>query len=938
MQGERQNRIVYIVIVALAAVIVGIMCCRGKVMAAEETKRIKVALLETPGFSEKDEDGSYHGIIIDYLNEIAKYTGWKYEYVDADIFSYLDYMASGEYDLMGGMYYLPELENYFDYPDYNCGHNKSVLIVRKDDYSINAYNTKTMNGKVIGVFENAQENIRRMQQVLAIEGIDYTIKSYRYEDMTDGNLLEHLENNEVDVLLATNLDDTENYRIAMSFDAQPHYIVASKGNDELLGGLNYALEKILESNPDFAEECYRDNFPDTDKQKVFLNEDEIHYISRKKTIRVAVVDEYHPLFCINTEQAYHNGIIPDVLDKITEFSGLEFEYIYAESYADMLRMVSSNEADMAGFFLGTEEDAQQKGFALSQHYVGLNDIVARNKRVNFPAEGLTCALVEGIDMPSGIEAEEIKYYENDEDAVRAVNRGEADFVYGLSVRIEQDIQNGYLTNVIPIVLINSTNEIQFAIPRPADVDLLSIINKSLNNISSVELEEIAKDNLYFNGIRQFTLESLLHTNPVMFIGIITIICMLIVLTIYIAAHSKIHAAEMRAELEKTEADSKAKGAFLSRMSHEIRTPMNAIVGLTDITSMMEDVPGAVRANLIKIRSSAHYLLNLISDILDMSRIDNKTMTIAKEPFSLPKLLNEIETMIRGDAEEKGLRFTTEVVMNHEIFMGDSVRLKQILTNLLSNAVKFTPAGGKVRLSIEEVKADASGAEYKFSVEDNGIGISDDEKEEIFKAFVQTSNNYSRSQGTGLGLTISSNIVSLMGGKLELESETGRGSRFHFNLTLPYGQLPREEKEPVEADVLMGRKILLAEDNDLNAEIAIEMLKMRGAEVVLARNGRMAVEQFAASTKGEIQLILMDIRMPEMDGLQASHRIRELNREDAAGVPIIAMTANSFQEDMEAAFSAGMDAFIAKPFDVNYLYEVLDGVLKRKAAEQERDKE
>lgn len=938
MQGERQNKIVYIAITALAVVIIGIMCCRGRAMAAEEPRRVKVGLLETPGFSEKDENGSYHGIIIDYLNEIAKYTGWEYEYVEGDSMDYLGYMKSGEYDLMGGMYYMPELEDYFDYPDYNCGHSKSILVVRKDDYSINAYNTMTMNGKIIGVFENAGENIRRMQQVLAVEGIDYTIKSYQYEDMTDGNLLEHLKNGEVDMLLATNLTDTENFRIAKTFDAQPHYIVTSEGKEDLLGELNYALEKILESNPDFADECYRDNFPDTDKQKVFLNESELRYVNRKKTIRVAVVDEYHPLFCINTEQSFHDGIIPDVLDKITEFSGLQFEYIYAESYADMLSMVSSKEADMAGFFLGTEEEAIKKGFSLSRHYAGLNDIVARNKGVNFPAEGLTCALVEGIDMPFGIEAEEIKYYENDEDAVRAVNRGEADFIYGLSIRIEQDIQNDYLTNVIPIVLINSTNEIQFALPKPTDVDLLSIINKSLNNISSIQLEEIAKDNLYFNGIRQFTLERLLHSNPVMFIGIITTICLLIVLTIYIAARSRINAAEMRAELEKSEAESKARGAFLSRMSHEIRTPMNAIVGLSDITSMMEDVPSAVHANLIKIRSSAHYLLNLISDILDMSRIDNKTMIITKEPFSLPKLLNEIETMIRGDAEEKGLRFTMEVVMNHEIFMGDSVRIKQILTNLLSNAVKFTPTGGKVRLSVEEIKADASGAEYKFSVEDNGIGISDEEKEEIFKAFIQTGNNYSRSEGTGLGLTISNNIISLMGGKLELESESGRGSRFHFNLTLPYGQLPKEEKEPVEADVLMGRKILLAEDNDLNAEIAIEMLKMRGAEVVLARNGRMAVEQFAASAKGEIQLILMDIRMPEMDGLQASHRIRELNREDAAEVPIIAMTANSFQEDMEAAFNAGMDAFIAKPFDVNYLYEVLDGVLKRKAAEQNRDKE
>lgn len=267
-------------------------------------------------------------------------------------------------------------------------------------------------------------------------------------------------------------------------------------------------------------------------------------------------------------------------------------------------------------------------------------------------------------------------------------------------------------------------------------------------------------------------------------------------------------------------------------------------------------------------------------------------------------------------------------------VGDAVRLKQVLMNLISNAFKFTPAGGHVRLYVQQTGKTGQNAVYKFRVVDNGTGISEENRQRIFEAFEQAGTSSARSQGTGLGLAISRNIVQLMGGELKLKSESGEGSEFYFTIEIPVGDAAeaKEESSGQEEELcLVDYQILLAEDNDLNADIACELLKIQGAVVTRARDGKEAVEIFGRSRPGDIQAILMDIQMPVMNGLEAAREIRSLDREDAAAVPIIAMTANAFKEDVEAAEAAGMNGFVAKPVDAEYLYQVL-----RKAAAPRKD--
>ena len=894
------------------------------VSVCAEGVTLKVGFTETEGFTMTAEDGTRHGLVVDFLDEIAKYTGWKYEYVDTSGEALLTGLMQGEYDLIGGMYYIDSLTDVLAYPDISTGNSKSVLMARWDNPNIRGYELKDLDGKIIGVQSRAFENIRRLQHFLDMNGIECTLRPYTPEQAGGNTLFPFLENGEVDLILGNAGDDTGRARAVAYFDAQPHYIVTTSEHPEILEQLNWALERIMDSNPEFAQECYEKNFNNSGIPNVILNHEEQDYIREKEVVKVAIPKDYHPFFCLDRPD-FHEGLVPDVLQKVSEFSGLKFTYCFAESYLEMLEMVKSGEADMAGYYIDTEKEAAESGLALSVPYVTLNNLVVRNKSINFPDEGLTGAILMGRKMPAEMNAAAVRDYDDTFEALSAVNRGEVDFVYGISSRIEMEMQQHYLANVVPVSLTNSDNDVGFALARPAQSPLLGIVNKAIVSLTEGERDAIAYRNAISVGSSSISLSDLIHSNPIIFVIAIAIVLLLILAAVLAAARVKIKAAVMRSELERAEADSRAKSEFLSRMSHEIRTPMNAIAGLTALVSMQEEIPDSLRATLGKLHAASQYLLSLLHDILDMSRIENHKLNISQEPFSLAGMLDELQSMMQLEADAQRLLFSSVLQIAHPQLAGDAVRLRQVLTNLLSNAFKFTSSGGQVILSVTETGSNDKEASFRFSVADSGVGIRPEDKERIFEAFEQAGESETRSRGTGLGLSISQNIVQQMGGELKLKSEVGKGSEFYFELTLAR----QEDARPAgvqDGGQLAGVRVLLAEDNDLNAEIASELLQMQGADITRACDGRQAVEIFGGSSPGQYQIILMDIQMPQMDGLEAARAIRAMERPDAGEVPIIAMTANAFQDDKDAAASAGMDGFVSKPLEVNYLYSVLKDTL------------
>jgi len=368
------------------------------------------------------------------------------------------------------------------------------------------------------------------------------------------------------------------------------------------------------------------------------------------------------------------------------------------------------------------------------------------------------------------------------------------------------------------------------------------------------------------------------------------------------------------------------------MSHEIRTPMNAIIGMTNIAKERIDDKERLSDCLNKIDFSAKHLLALINDVLDMSRIESGKMRIESKPFSLPGLLESLNVLMRASIEAKGLRFEVERHFTNAAVLGDENRLRQVLVNLLGNAVKFTEPGGVITLSVREFdERDEKFSYYRFAVKDTGIGIDPQEQEAVFKAFEQAEAGRSQMGGTGLGLAISSSIVSAMNGRIDLISAPGEGTEFFFTIKLPRASFdPAKESGPSSEAAARydGKRALVVEDNDINLEIAEYILKGIGFQVVTARNGQEGVDAFLSFSPGTFDIVFMDIQMPVMDGHMATRSIRKrVDRPDARAIPIVAMTANAFDEDMKRSVESGMNGHISKPVETEKLYRLLGTIFR-----------
>ena len=389
-------------------------------------------------------------------------------------------------------------------------------------------------------------------------------------------------------------------------------------------------------------------------------------------------------------------------------------------------------------------------------------------------------------------------------------------------------------------------------------------------------------------------------------------------------------------LALAEEANKAKTTFLSNMSHEIRTPMNAIIGLNNIAMNDPEASDQAKEYLGKIDASARHLLNIINDILDMSRIESGRMTINHEEFSFREGLEQVNSIISGQCKDKGLNYECQIKGSvDDYFIGDIMKLKQILINILGNAVKFTPEGGKIRFVIEESTRLNGKATMKFVISDTGIGISEEYMPHIFEAFTHEDSSSTNKYGsTGLGMPITKSIVELMNGHIEVESQKGRGSVFTVTVTLDMSdRKSTRDEEKIElpdkkTGGLKGKRVLLAEDVVINAEIIIMLLSMKEIETQLAENGKIAVEMFESHPEGYYDAILMDMRMPEMDGLEATKRIRAMDRPDAKTVPIIALTANAFDDDVQRSMQSGLNAHLSKPVEPEILFETLEALINK----------
>ena len=388
--------------------------------------------------------------------------------------------------------------------------------------------------------------------------------------------------------------------------------------------------------------------------------------------------------------------------------------------------------------------------------------------------------------------------------------------------------------------------------------------------------------------------------------------------------------KLQKALEQAKTASVEKSNFLFNMSHDIRTPMNAVIGMTSLIRHDAGNKDKVIEYADKIDVSSQHLLGIINDILDMSKIEAGKTVFKYDDFSILNFIQEINNLFHSQIDEKKQILTTKKNIRHEWVNGDQLHLMQIFNNLLSNAVKYTQEGGEIQFLVEECETNSSVyAKYRFLVRDNGIGMSADFKDKIFDAFTRAENSVTNKiQGTGLGMAITRNLVEAMGGTIDVESELGQGSCFEVLIELRIAEdrtvalAAQEDTDEQDGNILQGMRFLCAEDNELNAEILTELLKIEGAECTICENGEEVLKAFEQSAPGDYDMILMDVQMPVMNGYDATRAIRRSTHELAKTIPIIAMTANAFSEDIQYSLAAGMNAHISKPVDMKTLEKTI----------------
>lgn len=901
--------------------------------AGTETRTVKVGYYEDGDYMSKNQQGEYVGFNIEFLQELAKQTDLQFEFVDAASWpGAYKMLIEGEIDLLPAVYRTEEREQVMQFVTLPMCNIYTTLNVRMDDTRYDYEDFAAFEGMTVGIIRGGVdgENFKTF-----CREHDVALKTVEYDETEE--LLTALEENAVDGVAITHLGKNSSFRSVAQFAPSPLYFAVAMDEPDLLAELNRAMNRILLSNPGYETDLYNKYLAPSPNQKPVFTKEEMQYIQGEKPVVVSYDPEFPPLSYKSGDSGKFQGVSADVFEFIQANSGLKFRF-EAHPQLEGLELLRQGKIDAL---------CHSDGDYL---WDGRNNIKSTLYYLSTPAtmitrydsdEIKTLALTEGYQLSETVEKEhpdlEIRYYLTAKECLEAVKNREADAAYlntPVANRLLGETDHGSMNRA---VLSRYISKIRIGISVSADARLFSIIDKCIQYLPEEQVDAFLVTNSAIEN--PVTLRSLLYSNPVMVVAVSVGIVLLLSGFVILYSYSRMRTKVMRAELKKAEETSRAKSDFLSRMSHEIRTPMNAIIGLTNLARMSGEASPKVERDLEKIDSSAKFLLSLLGDILDMSKIESEKMAIECKPFNLEQLISEISGMFEMQAGGRGIALETVCRLQGKLYVGDRMRLQQVLSNLLSNACKFTDQGGNIRLLAEEQSRTAEKAEIRFSVKDTGIGIEKEDLQRVFRAFEQAKGSNLRTPGTGLGLAISSNLVRLMGGELLVESRSGIGSEFSFTLTLAAceddlscGAAAPQGKKELH---LRGLCILLAEDNDLNAEIAIELLKAQGVAVDRAEDGQQAVDLFAKSAVGFYAAVLMDINMPRKDGLTAAREIRAMERPDAASVPILAMTANTFQEDRDRAFECGMSDFLPKPFDVLQLYQTLRDALDKAAQAQER---
>ena len=915
------------------------------VKAAAETapvKLIRVGSFEDT-FNYCNEKGARKGYGYELLETLSGYTGWQFEYVTCDWSDCFEKLENGEIDIMGGISYTEDRAEEMLFSDEPMGEEKYYLYADLSRTDLSTSDYKTLNGKKVGVVMGTEPEV-----MLTEWEEKHGIKTQHVNISNNEDVKQKLINHEIDCFVSLE----ESYWADLGISTITRvgkssiYYVFNKDRSDLKEELDNAMHALDEEAPFYTADLCKKYF--SLDYKPILTGEEKAWLKEHGAIRMGFLTSDSGVSTYDPATGEITGTITDYTQFARDCLGnqeLEFQLVGYDDKEAELNALKSGEIDMIFHFDQSPNLAEEYRLARTNTTWTANMMVVTNKqlfienqvnRVAVPQNKISLTRYIAFYYPQW----EIVDCDTQEDAIKLVKDGQADcFIIGVGSEAKYSKNHGFYSVPLP----NPANSC-FAV-KSGNRSLLSILNKTLKAMPANMLTSSLA--MHKSSARKVTLSEFIKDNffRVLLVSSIAVAAILLTILMLLQKARKAEAAarkaandtqELNAKLqvavENAESANRAKSTFLFNMSHDIRTPMNAIIGYADLASRHLDDPAKLEKYMENIQVCGQNLLMLLNNVLDLARIENDKTEMEYSVSDVDKDFRNCIAMFRNQADSKGQTLTVTAHLLHPYVYVDIPHLTEVCTNLVSNAVKYTGAGGTICCDATQKPGEKEGwCDTVITVADNGIGMSQEFQKHIFEPFErERTSTVSKVEGSGIGMGIVKKLVGLMGGTVEVESEIGVGST--FTVTIPCRIASEDETQakretnPSDQKCLCGVKILLTEDNDLNAEIATELLQEEGCTVDRAKDGVECVDMLEKAANGTYQMILMDIQMPVMNGYDAAKKIRRMDDPQKAGIPIIAMTANAFTEDRQAALDAGMNDHIAKPINMNILVPTIQKYL------------
>ena len=895
-------------------------------VSAEEAKyrTVRVGWYEGT-YNTTGPDGRRRGYSYEYQQAVAAHTGWKYEYVEGSWAELMSMLKKGEIDLLGGISYAEERSDSMLFSELPMGEDKYYLYVDPAHTDISTSDLSTLNGKRIGMLPDSVP-ARMFHEWEKSHGV-----SAQQVDITGADdVRQKLQNHEIDgfILNESPQWERDNISAVLLIGGSYNYFAISKKRPDLKEELDQAMQKIVKENPFYIEDLYK-RYCSANSLET-LTDEEQNWLEQHGAVRIGYLKNDVGVSFADTESGETVGIINDYVSLASGCLGeqaIEFQLTGFDSQEEELQALKDNRIDMIFHMNQNPYEAEQNDIILSNTVFEVNVAVLTGVE-KFDENGEnTVAVSRGnllgkwyisFNYPSW----KIREYDTSAEVEKAVQSGEADcFVVkaGQSLKILADSK-------MRSVFLTKSSTSCFAVTRE-NTTLMNILNKTIQTLPDSRLS--SQFYVYENEPGKVTLTEYIKDNLlVVSIGFIGAVLVIVWIIVYLL----IKARKAQIQAEKANA---AKSDFLFNMSHDIRTPMNALLGYSELIKRELTDPKLLDYQE-KMEQSGNLLLSIINNVLDMARIESGKVELDEDYVKIRDIYQGVYKIFQVEAEKKGIHLEMEYDVQHEHVICDETKNREIFLNLISNAVKYTVSGGRVTIRITELDCDREDyVRIRTQVIDTGIGMSEEFLPFLFDAFAREHNTTAgKVAGTGLGMPIIKKYIDMMGGTIEAESKLGEGSKFTVTLEYRiadksyYEQDTEKSSDMDETDRINGKHVLLAEDNDLNAEIAEFILEDMGLMVDRVEDGVQCVARIEQKPAGTYDLILMDIQMPNMDGYKATQAIRRLADKEKSGIPIIAMTANAFEEDRKKALEKGMNGHIAKPVDIEKMRKILQNTFKR----------